>query len=112
MTDFDPEHPQSLAACLFVQDGIIKGSQGYLKLDSATNRGEIAKILNNILDKYVDAEEIVLELPSGSQDNTVIQHPLEDETQNQPVIEADDNNDGQVDSQENNNSSTEASSNE
>jgi len=111
--DFDPEHPQTLAACLFVQDGIIKGSQGYLKLDSATNRGEIAKILNNILDKYVDVEEIVLQLPSGSQGNTVIQHPLEDETQNQPVIEADDNNDGQVESQDNNNNnSTEASSND
>jgi len=57
--DFDSTHPQALAACIFVQDEIIKGSQGNLMLDGPTNRAEIAKILNNVLDKYVDSEESI-----------------------------------------------------
>ena len=60
--DFDSTHPQALAACIFVQDGIIKGSQGNLLLDGATNRAEIAKILNNVLDKYVDSENSIIDL--------------------------------------------------
>ena len=59
--DFDSTHPQALATCIFVQDEIIKGSQGNLMLDGPTNRAEIAKILNNVLDKYVDSEETIEE---------------------------------------------------
>jgi len=60
--DFDSTHPQALATCIFVQDEIIKGSQGNLMLDGPTNRAEIAKILNNVLDKYVDSEETIEEV--------------------------------------------------
>ena len=83
--DFDSNHPHSLVACIFVQDGIIKGSQGNLLLDGPTNRAEIAKILNNVLDKYVDAEEIINEIEfendlENELDN--LEEALEDELEN------------------------------
>ena len=110
--DFDANHPHSLVACIFVQDGIIKGSQGNLMLNGATNRAEIAKILNNVMDKYVDAQEILEEITEddsnsdqdSNDNNTAEENP--DLDNSDPTIEADDNSNQEVQQEQQDSSSS------